>query len=428
MCCVKLAVLQQDNGVDKVSHEIIGTEDFQTNAPIEKESSHSHLNQIAPEGDEKMLEGFEGQPLQMLERDLKGDTMEVEEDASSKTCGVSKEGSKENLAQDLGVEVNVDASLSSIQKPMLTIIVSLCGLLLRRCWQKSSKMKSLKFQHEYIVLRPGCIEFLRALLSNFNVGIWSAANDTHVMEIIKILEKEAREDFLFFMIWGQSQCQPCVESRITRPDNPGVEALFKPLAIASTTFGIDAKQMLLIDDAPLKGCVNPASNCIFPPSFNVDEEDNVLLGELLPYINSLHHANDIRTVISSSLYGQAPIVQGHELYSRVHLVVAEWEERNLVCLGKSYSTSKLPKASRPLEGEKTATSSTSGMSTRSQDKKLLTLDREKYRLLKSIKSVSTLKGVEAIMLAKKLGYKEPVIRVHEAKNYIKQLKLQYNLK
>ena len=58
MCCVKLAVLQQDNGVDKVSHEIIGTKDFQTIAPIEKESSHSFLNQIAPEGDEKMIEGF----------------------------------------------------------------------------------------------------------------------------------------------------------------------------------------------------------------------------------------------------------------------------------------------------------------------------------------------------------------------------------
>ena len=134
------------------------------------------------------------------------------------------------------------------------------------------------------------------------------------MEIIRILEKEAREDFLFFVIWVQSQFQPCVESRITRLDNPGVEALFQPLAIASTTFGIDAKQMLLIDDAPLKGCVNLTSSCIFPPSFNVDEEDNVLLGELLPYINYLHHANDIRIVISSSLYGQAPIVQGHELY------------------------------------------------------------------------------------------------------------------
>ena len=113
----------------------------------------------------------------------------------------------------------------------------------------------------------------------------------------------------------------------------------------------------------MKGCVNLASNCIFPPSFNVDEEDNVLLGELLPYINSLHHANDICTGISSSLYGQAPVVQGHELYSRIHLVVVEWEKRKLVFLGKSYSTSKLPIAPWPLEGEKTATSSTSGMST-----------------------------------------------------------------
>ena len=92
-----------------------------------------------------------------------------------------------------------------------------------------------------MVILLGCIEFLRAPLSNFNVGIWSAANDTHVMEIMKILEKEAREDFPFFMIWGQSQCQPCVESIITHPDNPGVSALFKPLAIASTTFGIEAK-------------------------------------------------------------------------------------------------------------------------------------------------------------------------------------------
>ena len=60
MCCVKLAVLQQDNGVDKVSREIIGTENFQTIVPIEKESNHSHLNQTTFEGDEKMLQDFEG--------------------------------------------------------------------------------------------------------------------------------------------------------------------------------------------------------------------------------------------------------------------------------------------------------------------------------------------------------------------------------
>ena len=175
--------------------------------------------------------------------------------------------------------------------------------------------------------------------------------------------------------------------------------------------------------------MNPKLNCIFPSSFNLDEEeDNILLGELLPYIKYLHQVNDIRTITSSSLYGQAPIVQGHELYSRVHMVVAEWEERNLLYLGKTYSTSRLPEVRRPLDGDKGAASSTSGMSTRSQDRKLPTLDREKVRLLKNTKSLSSLKGVEAIILAQKLGYKEPVIKVHEAKNFIKRLKIQYDLK
>ena len=207
MCCVKRAALQNGNQFDKVSYEIIGTKDLQTIDDTEKESNIPHLNQRAPKEDDKKFGGFEGQSVQMLERDLRNDTMELEDDASSKTCRMSKEESTKNLPQDLGVEVNIEPELSSIEKPMLTIIVSLCGLLLQRCWQKSKRMMSLKFEHEYIVLRPRCIEYLRALLSNFNVGIWSAAaNDAHVMKIIKILERKAKEEFPFFMIWVQSQC------------------------------------------------------------------------------------------------------------------------------------------------------------------------------------------------------------------------------
>lgn len=425
-----LAVDPQAIVVDKVPCEINGAEDNQPIVPSEKEYNDPHLHQSVLERAASRLQSFEDQPLYLLGENLKHDTMEVEDDASSRTCGSLGDATIQQtlLTQTLEARMQDEQHLASSNKPMLTIILSLCGLLLRRCWQKSKKLKSLKFEHEYIVLRPGCIEFLKYLLSHFNVGIWSAAIDTHVVDIIKILEKEAKEELPFFMIWGQSQCQPCVEARITRPDNPGVEALFKPLAIASKKFGIDAKQMLLVDDAPLKGCVNPTANCIFPPSFNVNEEDTILLGELLPYIKSLQHVNDIRTTTSSCFFGQAPIVQGHELYSRVHMVIAEWEERNLACFAKIYSTGRLPKVSRPLDGNAGAASSNSKMSTRSQERKLPALDQQKVRLLKNIKSLSVLKDVEAIMLAQKLGYKEPVIRVHEAKNYIKQLQAQYKLK
>ena len=129
------------------------------------------------------------------------------------------------------------------------------------------------------------------------------------------------------------------------------------------TFGIDAKQMLHIYDAPFKGCTNLASNCLFLSSFDVNEEDNVLLGELLPYIKSLYHANDTLTITSSSLYGKEPIVQGRDPYSCVHMVIAEWEERNLIYLGRSYYMIRLPKDPWPLHGEKDAASNTNGMST-----------------------------------------------------------------
>ncbi|MCO5562327.1 hypothetical protein L7F22_015953 [Adiantum nelumboides] len=358
--------LQQNFTIDNVSCEVIDTKDAPAVEPIDEESINPHLNQQACKEDDKEIQVYEGQPMQLLETKSR-DTMEVDDDASSKTCRRTKEDSIKNIlvAQDLSTRVHGDPNLSSNDGPTLTIILILCGLLLRRGWKKSKKMKSLKFEHEYIVLRPGCIEFLKRLLSISNVGIWSAANDTQVMQIIKILEKEAGEQFPFFMIWGQSQCQQCVESIITCPDNPGVEAFFKPLAIALAKFGIDLKRLLLIDDAPLKGCINLALNCIFPPSFNIDEEDNILLGELLPYTKALHHVNDIRIIKGSSLYGQAPIVQGHDLYNHVQKVVIEWEECNLVCLQKTYSTSRLPEAPHVLDDENGASSSTTGMSTRS---------------------------------------------------------------
>ncbi|MCO5581795.1 hypothetical protein L7F22_035684 [Adiantum nelumboides] len=364
--------LQQNFTVNNVTCEVIDTKDAPTVEPIDEESINPHLNQQACKEDDKEIQVFEGQPLQLLET-KSSNTMEVDDDASSKTCRRTAKDSTKNIlvAHDLSTRVHGDPNLSSNDGPTLTIILSLCGLLLRRCWQKSKKLKSLKFEHEYIVLRPGCTKFLNSFLSISNVGIWSAANDTQVMQIIKILEKEAREQFPFFMIWGQSQCQQCVESRITRPDNPGVEAFFKPLAIASTKFRIDLKRLFLIDDAPLKGCINPALNCIFSPSFNIDEEDNILLGELLPYTKALHHVNDICIITESYLYGQAPIVQGHDLYNHVQKVVIEKEERNLVCLQKIYSTSKLPEAPRVLDDENGASSSTTGMSTRSGDKKRL---------------------------------------------------------
>ena len=70
------------------------------------------------------------------------------------------------------------------------------------------------------------------------------------------------------MVWGQGGCRTCDSMRICPSNNPGMEALFKPLAFVARTFECDVRRTLLVDDAPIKGCVNNASNCFFPQSFN----------------------------------------------------------------------------------------------------------------------------------------------------------------
>ena len=344
---------------------------------------------------------------------------EVNDDVMSTTSKYSK--AKETL-------VTISSICTTQDSPVLTIVLNLSGLLLKRCWQKSPKHKSLKLSLEYLVLRPGCISFLSTLLDRFNVGIWSTASDDNLVDVINALEREAGGRLPFFMIWGQDGCQTCKKQRICRPDNPGAEALFKPLAFASKAFQFDARRTILIDDTPYKGCVNPANNCIFPPSFDINAQDNVLMGELLPYLVHLDHVVDVRNVIRSSRYGKTPILEGHEWYNLIEVVVEEWKDANNHWEEMQYKTCKLPQHTKNLSGTE-GSSSSHPYSTRSQSKSLkVLLDRENMRLLKNAPSISRMSEMEAIMLAQKLGFKGSFIKGHVARSFLRQLQKQHGLK
>lgn len=72
------------------------------------------------------------------------------------------------------------------------------------------------------------------------MGIWLATNDDSMIDIIKVLEKEACGKLPLFIDWGQDQCQTCERARICHPNNSSAEAFLKPLAYASKIFGCDA--------------------------------------------------------------------------------------------------------------------------------------------------------------------------------------------
>ena len=75
--------------------------------------------------------------------------------------------------------------------------------------------------------------------------------------MVTSLGKIAGAKLPFFVIWGQISCYTYEKKKLFRPDNPGVEAMFKPLAKLSKCYGCDPRRKILIDDSPYKGCVTP---------------------------------------------------------------------------------------------------------------------------------------------------------------------------
>ena len=189
-------------------------------------------------------------------------------------------------------------------------MLDLNGLLLKRCQQKPSSIhESIQIDsNKLIILRPGCIQFLTTLLKKFNVGIWSTALESNVLQIVRILQDKTGEILPFFVVWAQEACEQGQSKILFRLDNPRVPAMFKPLSKIAACFDCDSRRTVLIDDSPYKGCASPDENCIYPTKF--DEEkvvDNILIEELLPYILRLDESEDVRKVIGSNRYGQPPV-------------------------------------------------------------------------------------------------------------------------
>ena len=304
------------------------------------------------------------------------------------------------------------------RKSILTIVLDLNGLLLKRCEQQpSSVFESIQIDSKrYVVLRPGCIQFLKILLEKYNVGIWSTAKESNVLSILRVLQDKAGEILPFFVVWSQEACEMGEHYKLARPDNPSIQAMFKPVSKISTCFDCDARRTILIDDSPYKGCASPDNNCIYPTKF--DEEklvDNVLIHELLPYLLQLDESNDVREVIGSNRYGQPPVSHEKEYKG----VVDFWKERNLKWSKKMIYTDRLPLAE--------------SLQKLVDSQKVLERDYKKKReqireiMAKERVNVASMRGPQLISLARKLGSTTTHLRGNNARAFINKVLKEYNL-
>ena len=325
-------------------------------------------------------------------------------------------------------EVQISSGIASTASPnmskksVLTIVLDLNGLLLKHFQQQPSSIyESIQMDSKgYIVLRPGCIQFLKIILERFNVGIWSTTTESNVLLILRILQDRAGEILPFFVVWAPTNeamaYDKCESYKLVRPDNPTVEAMFKPLSKISTCFDCDARRTVLIDDSPYKGCASPDNNCIFPTTF--DEKsmiDNILMDELLPYLLRLDESEDVRKVIGSQRYGQPPISNENEFEG----VAKFWKERNLNWSQKTINTDRLPLAEqiqKLVDNQEVSTREYENK--RKQIKEIM----EKERV-----SIARMNGPAMISLARKLGCTTTQLKLTNAKAFINKLLKEYKL-
>ena len=312
---------------------------------------------------------------------------------------------------------------------MLTIVLDLNGLLLKRGLQPSTMHQSTLYApNKYFILRPGCLKVLQILLERFNVGIWSNAMDQNVIQMVTSLGKIAGAKLPFFVIWGQISCYTYEKKKLFRPDNPGVEAMFKPLAKLSKCYGCDPRRTVLIDDSPYKGCVTPTDNCIFPSKFDLDtKDDDILMGELLPYLMQLDEIEDLRKVIKSNRYGQIPVVYGHELFNLVGDVIEYWKEPNAEWSQTTLHLDRLPPAEQPIEIESSTRTSFGTRNMKSTSRASQDVDMLRDILRKEGPLVPNMKPNQLITLARRLGCKGANLKPQSARAFINRLLNEHGL-
>ena len=115
--------------------------------------------------------------------------------------------------------------------------------------------------------------------------------------------------------------------RLSRPDQTAIlmKVLSKQLFHESSPF--TKENTLLIDDSREKSVCNESGNAIFlKPWMHEDQNDNVLLGRLLPWLESLHNGcptGQLQQYVNANRIGLGPPTRNDDLVQQMMAVMRE---------------------------------------------------------------------------------------------------------
>ena len=197
------------------------------------------------------------------------------------------------------------------------------------------EMRDNIFSHETPTIVGGKAVYARQNLREFLRQLSNIAVKIVVWTLMVRSNADLVASYLFtgnskpYRILAQDQCKIIMfpPGRLSRPGQPGIvmEVLSEQLFHESSPF--TKENTLLIDDSREKSVCNEWGNAIFlKPWTHDDENDNVLLGRLLPWLESLHNgcpAGQLGQYVNANRIGLGPPTRDDDLVQQMMAVMRE---------------------------------------------------------------------------------------------------------
>ncbi|KAL3691356.1 hypothetical protein R1sor_005007 [Riccia sorocarpa] len=146
-----------------------------------------------------------------------------------------------------------------------------------------------------VIRRNGVQEFITRCFELFDIALWTCSDRNLLYDYTYYLfSGEQYGKFLFR--WDQGKALDTNE-RWTR-NHREIRLLLKPLKTVSKSFpDFNARNTLLVDVNPYRASANPEDTGIFPVPYTGSYTDQYLTTVLLPYLEGLSQAFDIREYV-----------------------------------------------------------------------------------------------------------------------------------
>lgn len=171
-------------------------------------------------------------------------------------------------------------------KPLqkILLILDLDETLIHATETKLERAYDFKYADYYIYKRPNLLEFLTEMNKDFQLAIWSSADDRYVRDVVEMIQPP---NITFKFVWARSRCTVKRDYELDR-------YIYEKRLKKIKKQGFLLEKALIVDDSPEKTRDN-FGNAVYVLPFEGGANDNELL-LLSTYLKTIKNCENVRRI------------------------------------------------------------------------------------------------------------------------------------